>query len=120
MAHAADMTGPRYGLAEIGDPGRPDVQDGGSQGEAYTGGTASRRARTARQALAQVGARAAEDPRPAAVGTAESDPLPSPPLSPEEIADIKAIASGAVEIRHVTKSELYRIVSDDTGSRAHV
>ena len=108
-------------MAEIGgDPGRPDIRDGGSQGEAHTGGAASRRARTARQAFAQVGARAVKDPRPAAVGTAESDPLPSPPLSSEEIADIKAIASGAVEIRHVTKSELYRIVSDDTGSRAHV
>lgn len=55
------------------------------------------------------------------VGADESETAPtySPPLSPDEIADVEAIASGDIKLRHVSKSELFRIVSVDTEAEAH-
>ena len=50
--------------------------------------------------------------RPSAADAAGDDPSHSPPLSPEEIADIEAIASGSVKLRHVSKSELFRLISE--------
>ena len=65
--------------------GRPDVQ-----------GTRERGRSRARQGY-----------RPA--GEADDRPVYSPPLSPEELADIEALASGADKLRPVTMSELDRI-----------
>ena len=62
--------------------------------------------------------RAESAARLAGADESEAAPARSPPLSPGEIADIKAIASGAARLRRVSKSELYRIVSADAVSEA--
>lgn len=70
-----------------GMAGRPDLQGGGARDRADT-------------ALDSCLAGAADD-----------RPVYSPPLSPEEIADIKAVASGAVKLRRVSKSEFLRMLA---------
>lgn len=82
------------GLAEIGgDAGCLEMQDGRVRGEA-TG---------------------LED------GDEEwFDQTYSPPLSPAEIADIEAIASGAVKLRRVSKSEFLREIVGDTRPEADI
>ena len=67
---------------------------------------------------AQSKPRAGSAARPVVADESEAAPARSPPLSPDEIADIKAIASGAIGLRRVSKSELYRIVSTDAGAEA--
>lgn len=97
MAHAADTTGLRRGLAEIGEyPGSLNVSDGGAHGEAHAGGTADSSAGSA------IGA----------------DPAYSPPLSSEEIADIDAVASGAEKLYCVSKSRFVRTIMGDTKPNA--
>lgn len=44
-------------------------------------------------------------------GAADDRPVYSPPLSPEELADIEAVASGAVKLRRVSKSEFIRMLA---------
>lgn len=106
LAQAGLVSHPRRGTVKIttmgleevgGDPGRPEMPDSSAQSRARAGGA----------------------DRPAGADKPEAGPLASPPLSPEEIANIKAIASGAAKLRHVSKAELFRIVSGDAGPRAH-
>ena len=117
MPRAASMTGPRRSLAEIGDPEHLDIPDGGSQGEAHTGGAASRRTRTAQQSLMQGGAPTAGTPRPAVVGAVVVDPVPSP-LSPAEIAIFEDIASGAEKTYRVSDSEFLEIINGHAKPKA--
>lgn len=119
MPRAASMTGPRRSLEEIGDPEHLDIPDGGSQGEAHTGGAASRRTRTAQQALMEGGARTAGTSRPAVVGAVEADSIHSPPLTPGEIAILDAIASGAEKPYCVSKSEFTQIINSYARPKTH-
>ena len=85
------------GLEEIGRrPERSALPDDSAQGKPRAGSAA----------------------RPVVADESEAAPTHSPPLSPGEIADIKAIDSGAIRLRRVSKSELYRIVSADAASEA--
>ncbi len=97
MAHAADMTGPRCGLAEIdGHPGSLNVPNDGAHGEARAGGAAA----------------------PSAGSAMEADPTYSPPLSSEEIAGIDAVALGAEKLYCVSKPQFVRIIMGDTKPNA--
>ena len=118
MPRAASMTGPRRSLAEIGDPEHLDIPDGGSQGEAHTGGAASRRTQTAQQGLMQGEDHAAETSRPAVVGVVEDDPVHSPPLTPDEIAILNDIASGAEKTYRVSHSEFLEIINGHAKPKA--
>lgn len=61
---------------------------------------------------------AAPDSCPA--GATVDCPISSPPLSPEELADIEAIASGAVKLRRMSKSEFIRMITDAAKPKVHV
>ena len=83
----------RKGLAEIGgDPGRLDLQTDMPSG-----------------------ARSGKDLPSAPRDAKETSSVYSPPLSPAELADIEAIASGAEKLRPVSMSEFLRIVDGDAG-----
>lgn len=87
----------RKGLAEIGgDPGRLGLQTDMPCGPG-------------------LGA----DFQPAPGGAEGASPVYSPPLSPGEIADIEAIASGAVKLRRMSKAEFIRMIDDAVSSKAH-
>lgn len=88
----------RKGLAEIsGDSGRSELQSG-----------MLRRASSERTS------------RPVARGLGRVSTVYSPPLSPAELADIEAIASGAVKLRRVSKSEFIRMITDAAKPKADV
>ena len=110
LRQAGLVSYPRRGLVMItkrglaaagGDPGILPPRDGGARGRARARGAA----------------------RSAAEGASAKAPAHSPPLSAEEIADIKAFASGSEKMHCVSREEFARIMEDaakgpDAGRRA--
>ena len=74
----------------------------------YGGRRAARRMPRDAEALGRTGSQGS-------AGAPNGGPVYSPPLSPEEIADIEAIASGAVKLRRMSKEEFLRMIDRATG-----
>ena len=86
----------RKGLTAAGcDPGILPPRDGGARGRSRAGKAA----------------------RPATGGAPAASTAYSPPLSAEEIADIKAFASGSEKMHCVSREEFARIIEDAAAAR---